>query len=176
MRGIGKWQFSAVGYYVNMMSTCSNFKNPKFRVGMSTDFSGRLITLVLKQIEANGHCSSDDADILCTLTNDMELLNNANELVVKKKITKVQAEPSGRSFYRVKGSSAANYLSYAHYCTCPSFFHTSSKYTHAMCKHSLAILLAESFGLLEMQLISDAEYATKLRFYLLSLPFQEIIQ
>ena len=135
---------------------------------MSSDLNGRIVQCVLQHIAENqGQVSEKDADILSTLTNDWELLQHANDLVEKKMVTQVQAEPSGRSFFRVKSATShAPYLVYPHYCSCLSFLHTVSKTTtFGYCKHSLAVALARALGQYEQVQIPDAEFAVKLRMY-----------
>lgn len=100
---------------------------------------------------------------MCSLVDDAELLQHSNELVVKKKVIKVQALQSKRSFYRVKGSAPSPYLAFTNYCTCPAFLHTASKASEAFCKHSLAVVLAEALNQYQLETISEAEYASKLQ-------------
>eukprot|EP00118_Oscarella_pearsei_P010330 m.62988 g.62988 ORF g.62988 m.62988 type:complete len:136 (+) comp35126_c0_seq3:75-482(+) len=83
----------------------------------------------------------------------------ALDLVDKKAVTKYRC-PSGRTTFKVTGSSGVNYLCLAssNYCTCPSYVYTVLVKREAlMCKHVLAMHLCCALDSSVVHEISDAD-------------------
>ncbi|CAI5466605.1 unnamed protein product [Closterium sp. Yama58-4] len=74
-------------------------------------------------------------------------------------VTKLIAQPSGRSAFQVRGnprSSAFHICLPHHYCPCQSFFYDAvSRGEQLMCKHLLATRLAESLKCYNVAHVSD---------------------
>lgn len=87
-------------------------------------------------------------------------LLDALDLIDRKNITKLTT-PSGRVLYQVLGSSNTLYtcLITGDYCTCPSYtFTVLVKMESLMCKHLLAVHLAEALGECKNQIITDEDF------------------
>ncbi|XP_068748825.1 zinc finger SWIM domain-containing protein 7-like [Montipora capricornis] len=88
-------------------------------------------------------------------------LLHALDLVDQKKVTKLTST-SGRVLYQVEGSSnrVYNCLITGEFCTCPSYTYTVLVKTESlMCKHLLAVHLAEALGECTNKAIRDEEFA-----------------
>jgi len=89
----------------------------------------------------------------------------ALDLLDRDLVTKINAQPSGRSFFQVESqskSSEANYNCIQNFCSCYSFNILINKEESIMCKHQLAVKLAEALGKNKTKDITDSEYATLL--------------
>lgn len=87
-------------------------------------------------------------------------LLHALDLVDQKNVTKLTT-PSGRVLYQVLGSSnhIYNCLITGDFCTCPSYtFTVLVKMESLMCKHLLAVHLAEALGECRNRAISDEDF------------------
>ncbi|XP_056001848.1 zinc finger SWIM domain-containing protein 7-like [Ostrea edulis] len=68
--------------------------------------------------------------------------------------------PSGRKVYQVLGTSGTPYicLPSSKYCSCPAYrYSVLLKNDHLLCKHVLAIRLAEAMNLTKSQGVTDLE-------------------
>ncbi|CAH3185891.1 unnamed protein product [Porites evermanni] len=84
----------------------------------------------------------------------------ALDLVDQRNITRLTT-PSGRILHQVTGSSnqVYNCLISGDFCTCPSYtFTVLVKMEALMCKHLLAVHLAEALGESKKQDISDEDF------------------
>ncbi|KAH9187492.1 hypothetical protein AeNC1_010530 [Aphanomyces euteiches] len=136
---------------------------------MSNEMSAAILRQVLGQVKANGgEFTAEHGEILVSVySNDVELslLQSASELVEKRRITRVEATPSGRAFYRVASHHAgANggpsfYICFAHYCSCSGFVETTVLSKTSMCRHILGALLADATGKSIVETIPDDHYA-----------------
>lgn len=89
----------------------------------------------------------------------------ALSLVEKRHVTYLRA-PSGRGAYQVTGSTGTPYVCLASsgYCGCHSYrFGVLRRGTHAMCKHVMAVRLAEAMGLVEMRDVTDSALTDVIR-------------
>jgi len=87
-------------------------------------------------------------------------LLHALDLIDQKNVIKLTT-PSGRSLYQVVGSSnqVYNCLITGEFCTCPSYtFTVLVKMESLMCKHLLAVHLAEALGECRNRDISDEDF------------------
>lgn len=90
------------------------------------------------------------------LHDHMKLLEASLELLDherRKSVQMIEDEHGERCFWRVQGSREQDYLCLSHHCSCPSFQqllrNSSDGQQHVMCKHLLAIKLAQILGLEE---------------------------
>lgn len=89
----------------------------------------------------------------------------ALDLVDQRNVSLITS-PSGRSIYQVIGSSGTPYTCFttSHYCSCPAYkYAVLLKDDHVMCKHVLAIKLAQAMKLCKMLEVTDEEMANMIR-------------
>lgn len=83
----------------------------------------------------------------------------ALDIVDNRNVTTISC-PSGRKVYQVIGTSGTPYicLPSGSYCSCPAYrYSVLLKDDHLMCKHVLAIKLAEAMDLSKSQQVTDLE-------------------
>lgn len=86
------------------------------------------------------------------LFDDRKLLDSAVDVLDNLQyIDRCKSSSTTRHFCIVPGSKGANYLCLNRYCTCPRFTEISKHPTkyNKLCKHLVAIKLAEVFGLIK---------------------------
>lgn len=108
--------------------------------------------------EQHGHLTDEVLSALHFIFH--QPLLHALDLVDQKNVTKLTT-PSGRVLYQVVGSSnqVYNCLTSGDFCTCPSYtFTVLVKMESLMCKHLLAIHLAEALGECRRKAISDEDF------------------
>ncbi|XP_028400597.1 zinc finger SWIM domain-containing protein 7-like [Dendronephthya gigantea] len=89
-----------------------------------------------------------------------QTLPHALSLVDQNCITKVSS-PSGRELFQVEGSSGRIYncLMSSEYCTCPSYtYYVLMKDEILMCKHILAVYIAQNLGTFDQREVSDENF------------------
>uniref|UniRef100_K1PKP6 Zinc finger SWIM domain-containing protein 7 n=1 Tax=Magallana gigas TaxID=29159 RepID=K1PKP6_MAGGI len=82
----------------------------------------------------------------------LDIIDNRNVMTISC--------PSGRKVYQVIGTSGTPYicLPSGSYCSCPAYrYSVLLKDDHLMCKHVLAIKLAEAMDLSKSQQVTDLE-------------------
>ncbi|XP_061197028.1 zinc finger SWIM domain-containing protein 7-like [Saccostrea echinata] len=83
----------------------------------------------------------------------------ALDIIDHRNVTTISC-PSGRKVYQVLGTSGTPYICLlsSTYCSCPAYrYSVLLKDDHIMCKHVLAIKLAEAMNLSKSQQVSDQE-------------------
>ena len=85
----------------------------------------------------------------------------AAEILDKKTVTRVVAKQSGREFYVVEGNTRGKtHTCLPGFCTCTSFcISVASKPEALVCKHELAVLLADALGLTLQRELEDVDWA-----------------
>lgn len=94
-------------------------------------------------------------------------LLHALDLIDRHSVTHVTC-PAGRELFRVKGASGRRWylclLPPAGYCSCPAHVYTVLvKEEVTMCKHMLAVRMAQAMGKYNELSVSDEEFAEILR-------------
>ncbi|KAK3779181.1 hypothetical protein RRG08_012444 [Elysia crispata] len=124
------------------------------------DTADQLIGEVKRSYSVNKQLSDD---LLNTLSFFFQSpLLPALELIEKSSVYHVTS-PSGRSLYQVIGASGTPYTCFPglKYCSCPAYqFSVLRKDTHMLCKHVLALRLAEAMDKLKPLSVSDTEIAS----------------
>ena len=95
-----------------------------------------------------------------------DTLQNAAEILDHKTITRVVARESGREFFAVEanGRNTHPHTCLPGFCTCMSYCqNVASKPDQLVCKHELAVMLAQALGKTLTQTLDDAEWASKLQ-------------
>ncbi|KAL9981974.1 hypothetical protein ACROYT_G010750 [Oculina patagonica] len=118
----------------------------------------QLFSEVRIEKEKHGHLTDEILSALHFVFH--QPLLHALDLVDQKNITKLTT-PSGRVLYQVVGSSNQLYncLITGDFCTCPSYtFTVLVKMESLMCKHLLAIHLAEALGECRNRTITDEDF------------------
>ena len=90
-----------------------------------------------------------------------QTLQQALDLVDRNSVTKV-VSASGRELFQVKGSSGRIYtcLMTSEFCTCPSYtYYVLMKEEVLMCKHVLAVYVAQNLQNLNERSVSDDDFA-----------------
>ena len=108
--------------------------------------------------------NSDDLLALNNLCGQMVL--QALDLVDKSSI-KLSSCPSGRKVYEVLGSSKSTYvcLTTSNFCSCLSFqYSVLMRGDSLMCKHLLAVHIADAVGMVTQQTVSDQDMSEMLKF------------
>lgn len=114
--------------------------------------------------EEHGHLTDEVLSALHFVFN--QSLLHALDLIDQKKVIKL-ITTSGRVLYQVAGSSNQVYICLltGDFCTCPSYtFTVLVKMESLMCKHLLAVHLAEALGEFNSKTISDEDFAAYMSF------------
>ena len=116
--------------------------------------------------ESGGDSISDDLLSALYFIFKQPLLH-ALDLIDRHSITQVTC-PAGRELFRVKGASGRRWylclLPPAGYCSCPAHVYTVLvKEEVTMCKHMLAVRIAQALGKHNELSVSDEEFAEILR-------------
>ncbi|GAB5353940.1 hypothetical protein AAMO2058_000077200 [Amorphochlora amoebiformis] len=77
-------------------------------------------------------------------------------------IDKRIASPSGRAIFSVGGSAAFPYIVMYHWCSCPAFSTFVRKGKPEMCKHQLAVRIADATNRVNLTTITDEELASEI--------------
>jgi len=99
---------------------------------------------------------TDELMLLLHFIHEANLLA-ALDIIDRGHITKVVALPSARYYFEIQGRKNVTYISFGHYCSCPSF--QFKKKEQLMCKHQLAACLTLALGNCAQRDIKDEEYA-----------------
>ncbi|TMW63947.1 hypothetical protein Poli38472_014652 [Pythium oligandrum] len=146
---------------------------------MTDALGASVLRHVLQDVKAHGGAFTEThGHLLATLSEaDLQLLQSASELVERRTVTKVTAVPSGRVFFRInslnqfhqhqhsdsfdtsmESSSGPSYYNcFDHYCSCVTFHQTTVMDPSAMCKHMVALLLADASGKCVAMTIQDVD-------------------
>ncbi len=127
--------------------------------GLLQPMAEPLLLEVRRETQENGHISDDLMAALHFLFH--QTLPQALDLVDRKHVSHCVC-PSGRELYRVQGSGQRTYtcLVSSNYCSCPSFVYTVLvREDSLMCKHMLAMQLAQAMAAAQEVAVSDEEFA-----------------
>ncbi|KAJ1432692.1 hypothetical protein B484DRAFT_24742 [Ochromonadaceae sp. CCMP2298] len=74
-------------------------------------------------------------------------------------VKEFQSSRSGRKCWKVQGSQDREYICLTNYCSCPSFLNQSKQANaRVLCKHLLAIKLANMLGVCAREAVSDEAF------------------
>ena len=92
-----------------------------------------------------------------------EALAGAADILDNKSLTRVVAKESRREFFVVDGNGRnKSHTCVPGFCTCMSYcLNVVSKPDALVCKHELAVLLADSLGLALTRELAEAEWSTQ---------------
>ena len=93
-----------------------------------------------------------------------EALQGASEILEQKAIVRIVAKDSRRAFHVIDSASRGkSHTCLPGFCTCMAYCMTvASKPESLVCKHELAILLADALGITEDSVKEEAEFAREL--------------
>ncbi|OQR88702.1 hypothetical protein THRCLA_22812 [Thraustotheca clavata] len=137
---------------------------------MSNEVSAAILRRVFDDVKSHGGTfGPEHAEVMMAMNHseaDMLLLQAAVELVEKHRVTKISAEPSGRTLIRVaspsRGGVNAMYICLDHFCSCDSFLDNTVQNPFTMCKHMLAAMIAQATMKLQVLTVPDSEFANLL--------------
>lgn len=93
-----------------------------------------------------------------------EALPGAAEILDTKTVTRVVAAPSGREYFLVDGTGKSTaHTCLPGFCTCMSYSQSVAvEHRQLVCKHELAVLLANALDKCFARELSDAEWSSQL--------------
>jgi len=115
---------------------------------------------VVSAIKNEGAVSDRNCRLLYFLA--QEALIGASEILDNKQVKRIEATSSGRSFFLVASSSRKPHLSIPGFCSCAAFRHKVASHAELLvCKHELAVMLAEALGMSVKEQIDDEQWAQR---------------
>ena len=91
-----------------------------------------------------------------------DALSGAAEILDQKTVTRVIARSSKREYYLVEGNGRKAHTCLPGFCTCMSFcLSVASKPETLVCKHELAVLMADAFGRTLLRELDDDDWAAQ---------------
>uniref|UniRef100_A0A7S3AY48 SWIM-type domain-containing protein n=1 Tax=Haptolina ericina TaxID=156174 RepID=A0A7S3AY48_9EUKA len=122
--------------------------------------SSELLETILKDIRQRRQLSPErvvELQFLCP-----DAFNGAAEILDHRPIMRCIARESRREFYTIDAKAKRSNCMVPGFCTCGSFcFHVAAKPEMLLCKHELAVRIADAVGLLQITEVDDQEWARK---------------